>query len=146
VNNLKLILFVFVTVMLFGCGGGGSSSTTEPEQVTNDIQGVWQFVYDDSLCVETTTFNNDDSFTITSSDTVISGVYDFTSTVDEGARHSLVMTIQTDNGETDCGGVSDISTELPPVYAEFPSSTVLRLYQALTGDNLIQEFTKASSE
>jgi hypothetical protein len=128
----NILLISFAVAFLYGCGGssGGDSSSD-----TSSIVGHWSYIYPASSCEESYSFNVNGTWSESSLDEVQSGTYTFDETVNAGERHALSIVITSDNGLSDCNGVSSNDTGVTgTVYAVFTNNdTTMEWYETLTG-------------
>lgn len=124
---LKYVFIVTFLTLVSACSssGGGSSSPT-----TGSVVGTWSYIYPSSGCEESYTYNSDGSWSEFSLDEKQSGTYTFDQTANTGGKYSLYMEITSDNGLSDCNGVSvnDTGTK-GTVYVLFKNNnTVMEWY------------------
>ena len=140
-KNLTVALF-FAVFLIQGCGGGNSSGE-EGATVTRSILGEWRYVYPATQCVEVNTFNENGAYQGIALDEIYSGNYTFDSTIPEGSRHKISLSITEDNGLSDCNGSSSIDVGLEvTLYVEFISENTIVYYENNSGGDPIIEFER----
>jgi hypothetical protein len=137
----KAIAFaISVSLLISSCG---DSDSTNDSTNTNSIIGTWSFIYPSNGCTESYTFNSNGTWTESALDEIQTGTYTFDETINTGERHALSIIITSDNGLSDCNGVSSDATGVSgTVYAEFPSNLILEWYLVLTGGTADLVLTK----
>ena len=127
------------SISFTGSGVGNVLKT----RTTNSITGIWSFTYPATQCVETYNFKTDGTFSETSLDEVAGGSYVFEETVVTGTRHLLSLSFTSDNGLSDCNGLSEDDSGLNvTIYQNHQSATVIEWFSALEGGAAIIVLTK----
>lgn len=128
--RLAFTFFVlFFSTLLVSCGDGSNNSADD----TSSLMGAWKYKYADPQCDEAWFFNGDGTFEVNNAAKVYSGTYSYDNDEPEVQRHALNITINADNGQADCSGLSFDTTGLSQtLYVEFPSASELAWYDAPT--------------
>lgn len=97
------------------------------------VVGTWSQMIASVNCIETFTFNADNSFSGTSLNESFSGTYTFTSQSDSQSnlsnRHPFSLKVTNDNQQPDCEGDSTNDTGSAfDIIVEFPNETVMNWY------------------
>ena len=97
------------------------------------VVGTWTQLILSVNCIETFTFNADNSFSGTSLNESFSGTYTFTSQSDSQSnssnRHPFSLKVTNDNQQPDCEGDSTNDTGSAfDIIVEFPNETVMNWY------------------
>ena len=141
----KLILLL-AFLMLFGCDSGSDNNANNVRRntINTSIVDTWEYIYPASQCVETNTFNDDNTFIVNSLDEVQTGTYTFDPPTVEGGRFRLVLNYLSDNGLSSCSGDISDSTGLQLTFwAEFPNSNQVNWFQTSSGGSSVGTFTRA---
>ncbi|UCH20865.1 MAG: HEAT repeat domain-containing protein [Deltaproteobacteria bacterium] len=89
---------------------------------TVSIVGTWKLLVPGTNCVESVTFNSDNTFTIISNQEIQKGFYTYQKTVKTGKRHKITTSLNYDNGLPDCKGrENNLKNHRATDYLEFES-------------------------
>ncbi|MEW6999373.1 FG-GAP repeat domain-containing protein [Colwelliaceae bacterium BS250] len=156
-KSLASVILALTIITLAGCGGGGGGETKTPTPVpvpvpvpvptiTKNIVDKWFYIYEGTQCTEIYLFNLDGSFSIDSGDEFIEGTFTFEETVDEGARHPLVMTFTNQTRLDDCEGErADVVGGELPIYVAFNNDSSLNIFETETSTEILIELTRDNS-
>lgn len=109
----------------------------QDKKVTNDIRGSWYVVVDG--CSEYYTFNYDGTFEIESRNSIVSGTYSFSGTVNEGSSHSLGITVSSMDGSNTCYGRESLyKGERLGFRVKFLSKTLIEFDESLFSSSSIR--------
>ena len=137
-----LVLFV---LLLSGCGGGDGDTVHElkNDNGSSILVGSWEYIYTSSSCTETYTFTSGNTFSIESLDEAAGGTYTDIEVGGSSARHILELTYTSDNGLSDCNGVSDDDTGLVETKYFEIDSDILNFFSSQTSTIVLQAYTKS---
>jgi HEAT repeat protein len=98
------------------------SQKRRKKKETVSIVGTWKFLVPGTNCVESVTFNSDNTFTIISNQEIQKGSYTYQKTVKTGKRHKITTSLNYDNGLPDCKGrENNLINHRATDYLEFES-------------------------